>query len=247
MNYRAYFSPTNGTENAVTILADCISKEWQDIDLTKVSTRKNEFKMNSDDLLVIGMPVYSGRLPQIDGLFDCLKGDNTPCVICACYGNRDYDDTLLELQDELKSRGFVSIAGCSMVIPHVYNQKIGANRPDDQDKKEIKEFADKIISKLGKDNSEVVVKGNNPYKALKENNQTPIKNEETCVGCGKCAMTCPTNAIDDKTFLGNGELCVRCMKCVVVCPTNSRSLDVSRLTNWLAENCSERSQNEYFI
>lgn len=246
MNFRAYFSPTNGTENAVAILTDYIAKDWRDIDLTKPSTRDNSFEMSKEDFLVIGMPVYSGRLPQVEGMFDCLKGNDTPCVICACYGNRDYDDTLLELQDELRKRGFICFAGCSMVIPHVYNQKIGANRPDDKDKVELEQFAEKIKQSLHSSIKEVKVKGNNPYKALKENNQTPVNNQEVCIGCGKCVAVCPSKAINEN-FIGDGELCVRCMKCVFVCPVNSRSLDVSKLTNWLEENCSTRSNNDYFI
>lgn len=247
MNYRAYFSPTHGTENTVKILSEYIDNNWTDIDLTEYSVRKKEFNLTNKDLLVIGMPVYSGRIPQISNMFDCLKGDNTPCVICACFGNRDYDDTLVEMQDELKSRGFIAIAGSATVIPHVYNKAIGANRPDDEDKKELKDFASKINQKLESDISEVSVSGNRPYKTLKKSDQTPILNKDTCGKCGKCVEVCPTNAIDKDTFVGNADLCIRCMKCVFVCPNDSRSLDVSRLTNWLEENCSNRHENIFFM
>ncbi len=61
-----------------------------------------------------------------------------------------------------------------------------------------------------------------------------------CTGCGSCAQTCPTGALDlalgDTVTLGyDPTLCTGCSQCVSVCPEQvvhvSRSTDLARLGN----------------
>ena len=58
-----------------------------------------EVTMGDGDLLVVGMPVYSGRIPAsaLPALRK-FRGNGTPAVVVCVYGNRDYDDALLELR-----------------------------------------------------------------------------------------------------------------------------------------------------
>ena len=54
------------------------------------------------------MPVYGGFIPQVCAHMEKnLKGDYTPAVIAAVYGNRHYDDALLQMKDILTEQGFV--------------------------------------------------------------------------------------------------------------------------------------------
>ena len=107
MNYRLFFSPTGGTARATELVCGAMETPFVAVDLTLPAARGQHHWFAADDLVVFGLPVYGGRLPQVPGLFDGLRGENTPAVLCACYGNRDYDDMLLEWKKGMEKRGFI--------------------------------------------------------------------------------------------------------------------------------------------
>ena len=86
----AYFSPTGGTKRALEAVCSLFEGEAELLELTGPNKKEKQF--TPEDLLVLALPVYAGQHPAVPGLLDGLKGDNTPCVILATYGNRHYDD-----------------------------------------------------------------------------------------------------------------------------------------------------------
>ncbi len=58
-------------------------------------------------LTIIGVPVYTGRvaLEAVRGI-QRFKAKNAPAVLVVVYGNREYEDALLELQDIVVEAGF---------------------------------------------------------------------------------------------------------------------------------------------
>lgn len=162
MNYRLFFSPTGGTARATELVCGAMETPFVAVDLTLPAARGQHHWFAADDLVVFGLPVYGGRLPQVPGLFDGLRGENTPAVLCACYGNRHYDDMLLEWKTEMEKRGFICIAAAAIVIPHVYSGVLGHGRPDEADLPAIREFARAVMNK--KDRTSVTVPGSFPYK-----------------------------------------------------------------------------------
>lgn len=246
-----YFSPTNGTKKAVTILADKIKKDYKTIDLTNSEERKNIVGFSQNDLVIVASPVYAGKIPQVQGLFENINGKNTPCIIMAAYGNRHYDNTLAQMKNILEKRGFVCFGAISVIIPHIYSKKLGTNRPDNTDIVNISKFADKIIDKLNAHNiNSIHVPGE------KEPKEYPINpggkniknlNKELCNQCNICVDNCPVNAINKKTFEINIDLCINCMKCSIECPTNARTFDASETKKRLEENYIRRMEVESFV
>ena len=98
-----------------------------------------------------------------NGYVPKVKADGTKAILVAVFGNRMIDDTLLELQDVLEASGFVCIAGMEAVAEHSLMHQFGTGRPDQQDEKELLEFAAKIMQ-----NSEAqrtpAFPGNRPYR-----------------------------------------------------------------------------------
>lgn len=93
-----YFSPTHTSAKIVTAIAEgtdiIVNKE---IDLTYPCA--DQKVISTDSLAIIGVPTYAGRVaPTALERLQKIKGDNTPAIIVVLYGNRDYEDALLELR-----------------------------------------------------------------------------------------------------------------------------------------------------
>ena len=100
MVYSIFFSPTGGTEKVVETLAS-VWESHEKIDLTPLKAKSNkEFK--EEDVCLIAVPSYGGRVPAVAvERISKLKGNNAKAVAVVVYGNRDYEDTMLELQEVL--------------------------------------------------------------------------------------------------------------------------------------------------
>ena len=83
-----------------------------------------------------------GRIPtQTLISLNQIKANKTPAIVVCVYGNRDYDDALLELKEVVESNGFTVISAGAFVAQHSIFPQVGQNRPDEKDLTKIKEFA----------------------------------------------------------------------------------------------------------
>ena len=244
-----YFSPTYGTKKAVsTFVKYLVDVETTLIDNTLPEQREKLYEFGSDELVIVANPVYAGQMPQVQGLWRNLRGNQTPCVILAAYGNRHYDDTLAQMQQILEARGFIVIGAAAPVIPHIFSPVLGANRPDDKDKAEMHIFAAEVMRKLVWDELDKVdVPGDSNPEIKKPIAVPKTYNEEQCTMCGRCSELCPVGAIDGMTMEVKQEVCISCMRCVKICPTNARSFMAEPLRKRLEENFSEPRDFDWFV
>ena len=101
-----YFSPTGTTKQIVEAVASGISADKPQMiyDITLTNAREQSLSFNKEDLLIVGVPVYGGRVPTlIESYLETLRGNDTPTIFIAVYGNRHYDDALLELKNILEN------------------------------------------------------------------------------------------------------------------------------------------------
>lgn len=224
-----YFSPTKGTKKYAEAVAGGISEEFQTIDLTKSENRNRAYQFGADDLVVVGAPVYAGRLPLLpEGLFTNLQGDGAKAVVLAVYGNRDFDDALLETVNVLQAQGFVCVCGAALLAEHTYSDKLAGKRPSPEDLAEAADFGRKIKAALeeGRLTSPQKMPGQEPYR--KEAKRMPKYTETTelCTECGLCAKLCPVGAISlDADMTADGEKCIGCLACVKSCPRGGRKVN----------------------
>ncbi len=256
-----YFSPTGTTEKILkAIAAGLTSDEPVWIDASKPAIRENAYSFTHDELVIIGVPVYSGRVPATMLPFlNTLKGDNTPTVLVAVYGNRAFEDTLLELKDITSSRGFDPIAAGAFIGVHSYSTKeypIAAGRPDEQDLTSARSLGKKIKEKLSGEvfnlhDGPLEVPGNNPYRELKQFPQGNITTRyELCSHCGTCAEVCPTGAVSEEHFTHDPEKCIICCACIRFCPGQARTLEteaIQKISAKLHTMCAERKEPEFFF
>jgi ferredoxin len=229
--------------------------------MTLPDADSKSFDNFTDELVLIGAPVYGGRLPD-DAIkrFKRFKAQNTPAVIVVLYGNREYEDALLELQDLSKELGFIPISGGAFIGEHSYSTKdlpIASGRPDTNDIEKAIAFGKAIMQKVSDiqtlENAPALsIPGNHPYKGgMPPLPGSPITLEDVCTTCGTCADVCPKGAVNvNEKVETNDELCIFCCACVKECPELVRIMDIpfiKDVAKMLNENYSQRKEPETFI
>lgn len=243
------FSPTGGTAKVSRILADTLSTEYETIDLMKVG---NSQTFGAEDVCIIAMPVFSGRVPAVAvERLKALKVNGSQAIIVTVYGNRAIDDALVEMLDEVKDCGFTVIAAIKAVAEHSIMRQYGVGRPDAEDKADLQSFAKSILEKLALGNdSEPSVPGNRPYKTPAALPMQPKRNKK-CNQCGLCEKQCPVGAIDlTRKNPVDKDRCITCMHCVSICPKQAVKLNplmvkIAALT--MKKAFVERKTNELYI
>ena len=62
--YEITFSPTGGTKKVADFLANGLFKEAESIDLSDVNEDFSKFSLTEEDMTIIAVPSYSGRVPS---------------------------------------------------------------------------------------------------------------------------------------------------------------------------------------
>ncbi len=255
-----YFSPTGTTRKVMEAIAqEARIAEVEHINLT-LPDSINRKLADPHELAIIGCPVYNGRIPAeaVSRLGD-LKGHGEPAVIVVVYGNRAYEDALLELRDLALDIGFIPIAAGAFIGEHSYSSKdtpIAVGRPDFEDLRKAKDFGKTVHAKMRNMRSldkmlPLQVPGNYPYKERGTlSNISPVTREMECSKCEMCASVCPTAAITIKdTVITDSGVCIRCCACVKTCSTGARVMEDQRIrqvAEQLSINCSNRKEPETY-
>jgi len=256
-----YFSPTRTSQKVVTAVGSGFSGvEVENIDLTYPDSRQ-EVQLGAGELAIVGIPVYAGRVaaPAVER-FKAIKGNNTPAILVVLYGNREYEDALIELRDLALKNSFIPIAGCAFIGEHSFSSSdmpIAKGRPDDLDLSAAKDFGAKIFSTLSNltdipQNQTIEVPGDSPYKdGMGSLPFTPAVDHSKCTQCGECLANCPSGAIAlDAEIAMDVELCIFCCACIKNCPEGAVKIDAAPLQQkqqWLHENCRTRKEPEFFL
>lgn len=249
--YSFFFSPTGGTKKVIDIIGsawDC-EKRWVDLGDARAGLEKIVFA--EQDVCLFAIPSFSGRVPQfIIPQLKRLKGNGTKAVLITAYGNRAFDDTLLELKNTLDGAGFLCVAGLAAVTRHSIMPDFGAGRPDARDLEELKNYAVKCKEAAANSTSAVMVPGSLPYRKYMS---VPIRPKagKLCNACGLCAEKCPVNAIDPQALhMADKNKCISCLRCVAVCPRHARQVNrvILRVAKMkMKKACAGRKSNQLFL
>lgn len=250
--YSAFFSPTGTTHSVLKAAGSCID-QVSEIDLG-LAPPTETITLSEDDLLIVGGPVYGGRLPPATAeRLRLLKGNNTPVAAVVVYGNRAYGDALLELCDICKEQGFKVVSAAAFIGQHSFSCPefpIAVDRPDQADRQKAKAFGEQFVKRVEQNKALDVstLPGDRPLKAAMDTAGCVTgTNTDTCTKCGKCAEACPMQCIS----MANGypetneDQCIWCVACLQQCPTGARILTSPKITE-VAERlhhaCTERME-----
>lgn len=249
-----YFSPTRTSGKIVHAIAEGMNIPVnKEIDLT-YPTVKQAITIR-DTLPIIGVPTYAGRVaPTALERLKYLHGESTPAILVVLYGNRDYEDALLELSNFVKERGFVPIAGGAFIGEHSYStaaMPTAGGRPDQSDIDIAKNFGKEVVARYAHLPSfqPLHVTGNFPYKEIKPKTPaTPTTNDALCTRCEFCISICPVQIIklENNHIVSDPETCIKCCACVKRCPFEAREFN-TQFTQFLYANFHERKEPELFM
>ncbi|WP_243669660.1 hypothetical protein [Methanoculleus chikugoensis] len=150
-----YFSPTRTTKAVVEGIARGLNPASVEmLDITRPDARVQPLRTSENELLVIGVPVYMGRVPALlTEWLHAISARNTPAVCVVVYGNRVYEDALIELKDILSGCGCRPIAGAAYIGgEHSFSTDetppTAKDRPDAGDLHHAESFGRMIQEKL---------------------------------------------------------------------------------------------------
>lgn len=225
--YAIYFSATDTTRRCVEAVCEGFGCQTT-ISLNLADDLNVKFpEFTEDDIVVTGAPVYGGRLPeQVANAFSRLQGQRATAIALVVYGNRDYDDALLELTDILDKCSFRIVGAAAFIGQHSIFPKVGISRPDASDVKKLIKFGQecKMAVTVGFNAGKTpYIKGKSPYKKMADAPLYPKIKLSKCIKCGRCAEKCPVQAIPaDSPYVTNHSKCIKCGRCIFVCHQGAR-------------------------
>ena len=247
------FSPTGGTKKVADAISTGIGENIDAFELCNPESKLADITLGEDDLAIIAAPVYGGRIPAlaIERLKTSVNANGAKCAVVAVYGNRAYDDALLELFSTCTEMGLRVVAAVGAVAEHSIVRKYGAGRPDADDLSELRAHGATVKKALaaGTTLAKEKLPGNFPYKKPMAGPKPSA--DSSCLKCGVCADNCPVGAISMANLRKvDKNMCVSCMRCVSVCPNGSRSIGKimhGMIAIAIKKGCAERKKNELFI
>jgi ferredoxin len=256
-----YFSPTGTTRKVLEGIAQGIgAADVGHIDLTLPEGARKAVPPFTDELVLIGAPVYGGRLP-VDAVarFRKLTASHTMAVVVVVYGNREFEDSLLELKHLAVALGFQPLAGGALIGEHSFATPeipIASGRPDSLDLQKAAAFGVAIRAKIAAlpspaRSTDLALPGRFPHEGgARSIAASPVTIESVCTLCGTCAGVCPTAAIAvDGRVATQVALCIRCCACIKNCPSGARVWEddtMKKITAWLNQNCRSRKEPQFY-
>ncbi len=222
--HSVFFSATGTTLRVLRAVAGGVgAEEVREYNVTSGAPAA-DVDFTADDTVLFGMPVYAGRIPAPAAeALEHFRGKGTAAIVVCVYGNRAYDDALVELRDIVVTQGFIPFAAGAFVARHSIFPAVGAGRPDDEDIEKARGFGRECRARLESgDLKEVAVPGTHPYR---EPGRVPLHPRVNldCNRCGTCVKSCPAGAIPAKNpKMTYGALCISCARCISVCPQHAR-------------------------
>jgi ferredoxin len=230
------FSPTNTTKKVCLAVAMGMgAKDPKIMDMTRPDLRQAiaaepDMVMANIDHLIVGAPVYFGKLPaQAADCIASIKGNGKGATAIIVYGNRDYGVALQRLVESLQINGFTVTAAGAFIGQHSYAAivPVAMGRPDKADLEKACALGMSSSSAAkGLALEDIPLQTDFFSRSDKSKPLKPAFISELCIQCGICADGCPMGILspDTGSYLSRAaeDRCIGCLACVFNCPQKAR-------------------------
>ena len=266
--YAAYFSPCGNVRIAAEAIgqgaADVLGLPFKAVDFTLPQARTGDIAFGPGDMVVLGTPVYAGRVPNklMPFIRDHIHGNGARCGAVVCFGNRAFDDALAELYMLARDNGFTVLGAAAIATEHSFAPALGTGRPDEADLAALREFGEALAKKAQKNGPALkTVPGAMPpekyYTPLRADGApakflkaVPRTDMEKCTRCGTCAKVCPMGSVDGQDPSVTTGVCIKCQACIRLCPAGARAFDDGDFLShraMLMANYARRTESAFFL
>jgi ferredoxin len=269
-----FFSPTGSTRRIVETVAKGTGiPVTAPISVTTPHDRNSFSGQIDGDLLIVGVPVYTGRFPSfVLSPLSKIDGAGRWALPVAVCGNVRMGTCLADLSAILKRQDFNIPAAGNFIAQHSFacdDFPIGKGRPDQDDLRKAAEFGRRVAEKIAQDPEDITcvygryqyirmyVSGSTEatgFVSLGERHRPTIRVSEhdadLCDDCGNCVEVCPTDSINPESYLIEDETCIRCFACTSVCPSGAKTKvvqPVEQLAVWFRHRSTERGEPLLFF
>ena len=264
----AYFSPCGNVRTAAEAIgraaAHVLGLPFESIDFTLPGARTGDVAFGAGDLVILGTPVYAGRVPNklMPFIRDHIHGNGAMCGAVVCFGNRAFDDALAELFMLARDNGFTVLGAAAVATEHSFAPPLGTGRPDETDLAALRGFGEALAEKAQKNGPALeTVPGTLPpekyYTPLRADGApakflkaVPKTDMEKCTRCGTCAKVCPMGSVDMQDPSVTTGVCIKCQACIKLCPTGARTFDDGDFLShkaMLEANYARRAESAFFL
>jgi len=268
---RLYFSATGRTKEILDAITESLKDNvgiisTEDINITHKDIREKPLQLDTEDVVIIGVPVYAGRVPNIlKRFFKAFKAEGNKAIIFVSYGNRHYDDALVELNALATEAGCHVIGAGAFIAQHAFSKTLAKGRPDNEDYRAIDTFSKVIAQKISATPVQRLmpekIKGENPIRpyytprdikdqALEFKPIIPSISASQCNACGICVAICPMQSLEIQETATVKGACIKCCACVKSCPEGAIQFDNKDFIahrEALEAKFSKRREPEWFV
>jgi ferredoxin/flavodoxin len=269
-----YFSPTGSTRRIVEAIAEGTGvPSFAPISVTTPRERDSFSGQIDGDLLIVGVPVYAGRIPSfVPSPLSQVDGAGRWALPVAVCGNVRMGTCLAGLCAVLKRQRFTIPAAGNFVAQHSFvcaGFPIVEGRPDQDDLRQAAEFGRRVAGRIAEGAEDITcvygrflyirmyVSGSTEatgFVSMGERHRATIRvsehNADLCDDCGNCVEVCPTGSIDPQSYFVEDETCIRCFACTAVCLPGAKQKVVQpleQLATWFTHRSTERGEPLLFF
>ncbi len=271
--YSFSFSPTGTSAKIMHGVIEGLS-DVQDCniicrDLTFRSV--GDLELTDSDIVIAASPVYGGKIaPLVKQRLKGIKGNNARCIVIALYGNRAFENAVVDFASFMSDCGFKICGAAAFIGEHSYSTPctpIASGRPDRQDIDDAIRFGAEIALRLKNcelrevdptsltdepSPEEALLNFRNFVSAYLARQATdpvvilPQVDTELCDDCASCYDVCPTEAISPDRRGADPSKCIKCCACVKICPQGARIFNTP-FAKTLSENFKERKSPRWIL